>query len=61
MGSSWANGEVQHYTNREENSYVSDGTLKIVAKKEQYNFEGIHEELYICSIKYEICISVWTH
>ena len=40
MGSSWANGEVQHYTNREENSYVSDGTLKIVAKKEQYNFSG---------------------
>ena len=40
IGNSWANGEVQHYTNREENSYVSDGTLKIVAKKEQYNFEG---------------------
>ena len=40
MGSSWANGEVQHYTNREENSYVSDGTLKIVAKKEQYNYNG---------------------
>ena len=40
MGTSWANGEVQHYTNREENSYVSDGTLKIVAKKEQYNFSG---------------------
>lgn len=40
MGSSWSNGEVQHYTNREENSYVSDGTLKIIAKKEQYNYNG---------------------
>ena len=40
IGNSWANGEVQHYTNRKDNSYVSDGTLKIVAKKEQYNFEG---------------------
>ncbi len=40
MGSSWANGEVQHYTNRQENSYVSNGTLKIIAKKEKYTFEG---------------------
>lgn len=40
-GSSWANGEVQHYTNRIQNSFVSDGTLKIVAKKEQYQFNGI--------------------
>lgn len=40
MGSSWANGEVQHYTDRTQNSFVSDGTLKIVAKKEQYQFNG---------------------
>ena len=39
IGNSWANGEVQHYTNRTDNSYVSDGTLNIVAKKEQYNIE----------------------
>lgn len=39
-GSSWANGEVQHYTNSTQNSFVSDGTLKIVAKKEQYQFNG---------------------
>ena len=36
-----ANGEQQHYTDRLDNSYVSDGTLKIVAKKEQYIFRGI--------------------
>ena len=32
-GYSWWNGEIQHYTNRSENAYVSNGTLKIVAKK----------------------------
>ncbi len=35
-GQSWANGEVQHYTDRMENSYISNGTLKILAKKETY-------------------------
>jgi beta-glucanase (GH16 family) len=35
-GQSWANGEVQHYTDRIDNSYISYGTLKIVAKKETY-------------------------
>lgn len=35
-GQSWANGEVQHYTHRIDNSYISNGTLKIVAKKETY-------------------------
>ena len=30
----WANGEFQHYTNNEENSFVEAGNLHIVAKKE---------------------------
>ena len=29
----WANNEKQHYTNRIENSYVSNGTLKNSCKK----------------------------
>jgi beta-glucanase (GH16 family) len=33
----WGNNEVQYYTDRRDNSYVSDGTLKIVLKKESYN------------------------
>ena len=37
---SWYNDELQHYTNRIENSYVSEGTLKIIAKKEQYSHSG---------------------
>ncbi|SMG09705.1 Glycosyl hydrolases family 16 [Marivirga sericea] len=37
---SWFNEEVQHYTNRIENSFVSDGSLKIKAIKEEYTYEG---------------------
>ena len=37
---SWHNDELQHYTARPENSFVSDGTLKIKAIKEQYSYEG---------------------
>ena len=35
-GSGWYNNEQQHYTNRADNSYISNGSLKIVAKKETY-------------------------
>ncbi|MFX0556523.1 glycoside hydrolase family 16 protein [Maribacter sp. CXY002] len=34
----WYNAEQQHYTDRLENAFVSDGTLKIRAKKESYTF-----------------------
>ena len=43
-GGSWYNGEVQHYTNRVDNCYVSDGSLKIVAKKETFNNQGYTKE-----------------
>lgn len=43
-GISWYNGEVQHYTNRQENSYVSNGTLKIVAKKEIFTDQGVTKQ-----------------
>jgi len=33
----WGNNELQYYTNRTDNVAVSDGTLKITAKKETYN------------------------
>lgn len=32
----WGNNELEYYTNRQENAYVSNGTLKIVLKKEAY-------------------------
>ena len=37
-GNGWGNGEVQFYSDRPDNSYVDNGTLKIVAKRE--NFGG---------------------
>ena len=40
-GVSWYNDEIQHYTNRTDNAFVSDGTLKIVAKSETYTDQGI--------------------
>ncbi len=39
-GFSWFNGEQQHYTNRINNSFVSDGNLNIVAKREQFTQQG---------------------
>ena len=40
-GNSWANGEEQHYTDNISNSYVSNGSLKIKAVKENYNYNGV--------------------
>lgn len=37
----WHNGEFQHYTNRTDNSFVSNGMLNIVAKRETYTAYGI--------------------
>jgi beta-glucanase (GH16 family) len=37
-GGGWGNGELQYYTNRIDNAVVSGGTLKIIAKAE--NFSG---------------------
>ena len=37
---SWWNNEVQHYTNSTKNSIVSDGTLKIIAIKENYTVDN---------------------
>ena len=43
-GTSWANNEQQHYTNRQDNAYISNGTLKIVAKKENYTDQGVTKQ-----------------
>ncbi len=43
-GGSWYNNEIQHYTNRIENSFVSDGTLKIVAKNETFTDQGFTKQ-----------------
>jgi beta-glucanase (GH16 family) len=43
-GDSWANGEQQHYTNREDNSFLDNGSLKIMAKGESYNDQGVTKQ-----------------
>ena len=44
VGTSWFNGEIQHYTNRTDNSYMSGGSLHLVAKKESFNDQGVTKE-----------------
>lgn len=43
-GGSWYNNEVQHYTNQLTNSFVSNGNLNIVAKKETYTDQGVTKQ-----------------
>jgi len=40
-GGSWFSGELQHYTNRIDNSYVDAGMLNIVAKSEVFTDQGV--------------------
>ena len=40
-GNAWANGEEQHYTDDISNSYVSNGSLKIKAIRENYTYNGV--------------------
>lgn len=40
VSGSWYNGEIQHYTNRTDNSFVENGILKVVAKKESFTDQG---------------------
>ena len=39
-GGSWFGGLIQHYTNQEENSYLKNGNLNLVAKKEKFEDQG---------------------
>ncbi|MEL7219709.1 MAG: family 16 glycosylhydrolase [Bacteroidota bacterium] len=39
-GGSWFNGEIQHYTDRTDNSYVQDGIMYLVAKRENFTDQG---------------------
>ena len=39
-GTDWANGEQQHYTNQLSNSFVTNGSLKIKAIRENYTYNN---------------------
>lgn len=41
---SWHNGEIQHYTDRTDNSNVKNGVLNIIGKKETYTDQGVTKE-----------------
>lgn len=43
-GSSWFNGEIQHYTNRIENTYVEDGIMYLVARKENFTDQSVTKQ-----------------
>lgn len=43
-GSSWYNGEIQHYTDEEANAYLENGFLKLTAIKEAYTDQGVTKQ-----------------
>lgn len=43
-GGNWYNGELQHYTNRTENSLAANGFLSITAKKETFTDQGVTKD-----------------
>lgn len=43
-GGSWFGGLVQHYTDREENTFQKEGFLNMVAKKETFEDQGYTKE-----------------
>jgi beta-glucanase (GH16 family) len=43
-GGSWFNNELQHYTNRLSNSFVSNGNLNIVAKRETFADQNVTKQ-----------------
>ena len=55
-GGNWFNGEAQHYTNLTSNSFVQNGNLHIVAKKRKLYRSRYYKRIYLCQIKFKICI-----
>lgn len=43
-GNSWYNGEIQHYTDRTANTSQSNGTMKLIAKKETFSDQGVTKQ-----------------
>lgn len=41
---SWYNGELQHYTDREDNAVVEGGMLAVIARKESFTASGTTKE-----------------
>ena len=43
-GVNWANSEIQHYTDRIDNSFLNNGSLNILAKKEKYTYNNVEKQ-----------------
>lgn len=43
-GGSWWGGLIQHYTDRETNTYLADGYMHLVAKKESFKDQGVTKQ-----------------
>ena len=43
-GGNWYNGEMQQYTNSQTNSFQSNGSLNLVAKKETFTDQGVTKQ-----------------
>ena len=44
LGDRWYNGEIQHYTDREANTFLADGHLNLVARRETFTDQGITKD-----------------
>ena len=51
-GNGWGNNELEYYTDRPENAYISNGTLKIIAQKESYSGSGYTSARMLTKDKY---------
>ena len=51
-GNGWGNNELEYYTNRPDNVIISNGTLKIIAKKESYEGAGYTSARMLTKDKY---------
>ena len=43
-GESWFNGEIQHYTDRLENTFISNGVMRITAQRETFTDQGVTKD-----------------
>ena len=59
-GGSWWGGLIQHYTDRVENTYLSDGFLNMVAKNETFDDQGEVKEYTSARLKFKVCLYLRT-
>ena len=43
-GNSWYNNEIQHYTDSQENSFMTNGSLFLTAKKQNFTDQGVTKQ-----------------